>query len=249
MFTILIVEDNDLLREVLHDTLHSHFLFPAMATAASVAQARATIDAVHPDVIFLDIGLPDGNGLELTRRLRAEGINARIAVLTSHDLPEYRDEALRSGADHFLVKGSASLNEIFGVVETAIASRFRVLIVTEDASFKDRATSFVSTSWPDTVVALAAVGDEALEAALVLKPNLVMLQSAGGAEQERGFCEQMRSRCAGFQSSVVSVRDADVLASQECPADYCVPIGAEFGDKMATIIISLRDSRSVATTY
>ena len=249
MFTILIVEDNDLLREVLHDTLRSHFQFPVLAEASSVAKALATIDSVRPDVIFLDIGLPDGNGLELTRRLRAEGIDTSIAVLTSHDLPEYRDEAIRSGADHFLVKGSASLSDIFGVVESAIASRFRVLIVAEDASFKDRAGAFVSTTWPDTIVALAAAGDEALETAFALKPHLVMLQSAAGAEQERGFCAEMRTRCAGFESSVVSVRDADTLGAQECPADYCVPTGAECSHEMATIIISLRDARNTAAAH
>ena len=49
--------------------------------------------------------LADGNGLELARRLRASGRDSVVIVLTTHDIPEYRDEALRSGANYFMVKG------------------------------------------------------------------------------------------------------------------------------------------------
>ena len=133
MFTILIVEDNKYWREMLHEILDERFRFPVLAEAKDVEEALAAIDSAHPDLIFLDINLPDGNGLELTRRLRAAGNDAAIAIYTLNDTPEYRDAARRSGANHFLVKGSASLGEIFGVVESAIESRFKDLIVAEDA--------------------------------------------------------------------------------------------------------------------
>jgi DNA-binding NarL/FixJ family response regulator len=122
---ILIVEDNLQFRDDLHDFLKGRFPFAQVAKAASVREALDTIECLHPDVIFLDVRLPDGNGLELTRRLRAARLDASIAVFTSHDLPEYREEALRSGADAFLVKGSASVADILGVVESALASRRR----------------------------------------------------------------------------------------------------------------------------
>lgn len=90
MFTILVVQGNFLFREAVHDALRSHFLFPVVAKAKGVEETLLTIDTMRPDPIFLDIGLPDGNGFERTRRLRTEGIRASIAEFTSHDVPDHR---------------------------------------------------------------------------------------------------------------------------------------------------------------
>ena len=243
MFTILIVEDNQVFRAALHDSLRAHFPFPLLAKANGVQEALATVDSKRPDVIFLDISLPDGNGLELTRRLRAAGNDALIAVFTSHDLPEYRDEALRSGADQLLVKGSANLSEIFSVVESALVSRFRALVVAEDQTFSDRMSLFISRTWPGTVLVCATDWEEALETALTLKPHLVMLRSEASLERERDFCEAMHARCAGVAMSIISVRSVAGGATQECPVDYCLAEGAEFGHEMARIVKSLREAR------
>ena len=58
MFTILIVEDNFLFLEAVHDALRSHFLFPVVAKAKGVEETLAAVDTMRPDMIFLDIGLP-----------------------------------------------------------------------------------------------------------------------------------------------------------------------------------------------
>jgi DNA-binding NarL/FixJ family response regulator len=59
-----------------------------------------------PDLIFIDIQLPDQNSLELTRLIKGlkPKVDAKVVVLTSDDQPEYRDAALRSEADHFISK-------------------------------------------------------------------------------------------------------------------------------------------------
>jgi len=77
--------------------------------------------------------LPDGNGLALTRSIRAAGNESVIVVLTSHDLPEYRDAAFSSGADHFMTKGSVSITDIFGVIGSIVASRFNLRLCSESA--------------------------------------------------------------------------------------------------------------------
>lgn len=243
MFTILIVEDNLVFREALHDSLRAHFPFLLLAKADGVREALATVDSTRPQVIFLDLRLPDGNGMEFTRRLRAAGNDALIAVFTSHDLPEYREESLRSGADQFLVKGSASLSDIFGVVESALDSRFRALVVAEDATFRDRMCRFISRTWPDTLLDCAMDRDQALETALTLKPHLVVLRSGTSAEIERGFCEAVRAHCTGVGMSVVSIRGGAGGGAQESPADHCLAEGAESGQEMVRIVNSLRDAR------
>ena len=80
-------------------------------------EALNALSAFEPDVIFMDIKLPGENGLELTRKIRASNSEAKIIVLTSHDLPEYREAARAGGADHFLTKASSKANEIFALID------------------------------------------------------------------------------------------------------------------------------------
>jgi DNA-binding NarL/FixJ family response regulator len=133
MFKALIVEDHRSFSEALRAALQTHCPFLKLEQAAGVEEALGKIDSMQPDLIFTDMRLPDGNGLGLTRSIRAAGIESIIIVLTSHDLPEYRDAALSSGADHFLTKGSASISDIFGIVGSMLASRFNVRPCTESA--------------------------------------------------------------------------------------------------------------------
>ncbi|MBI2318868.1 MAG: response regulator, partial [Betaproteobacteria bacterium] len=132
----------------------------------------------RPGVIFMDVTLPDGDGLALTRRLREGGITAVIVVTTSHDPSDYRDLAMRSGADHFIGKGSMDLiSRIFDLVESLVASRFKALIVTDDAVFNDQMNAFLSQIRPGSVVVDTTDWNVALEIGDRLKPNLLVLDS------------------------------------------------------------------------
>lgn len=124
VFKILIVEDNRSFRETLSTSLQAHFPNLTLMKAARVQDARAMVQSMQPDLIFVDMRLPDGNGLDFTRSIRAAGNKSAIIILTSHDLPEYRDASFSSGADHFMVKGLDDINDIFAVVESIMASRF-----------------------------------------------------------------------------------------------------------------------------
>ncbi len=64
------------------------------------------VDTVHPDLIFMDIRLSGESGLNLTKKIKAVFPDIMIFVLTSYDIPEYREAAFRCGADKFIVKGS-----------------------------------------------------------------------------------------------------------------------------------------------
>ena len=72
--------------------------------AASIAEARAQLASGHPDVMVLDVALPDGTGIDLCRALRSEGARFPILLLTAHgDVPR-RVAGLDAGADDFLAK-------------------------------------------------------------------------------------------------------------------------------------------------
>jgi DNA-binding NarL/FixJ family response regulator len=234
MFKVLIVEDNRLFSEALRAALQTHFPFLELMKAAGVEEAIAKVDSTQPDLIITDIRLPDGNGLDFTRSIRAAGIESVIIVLSSHDLPEYREKALNSGADHFMSKGSIDISDIFGVVESILASRFRVLIVAEDATFREQMEVFLSRGWPRTVGACAGDWEQALETVDTLKPDLVVVRSEANTEWDRRFREAFVGLRAGGNTAVVRVGDADF--ADACPVDHRIESGAEFSQAMVMII-------------
>jgi DNA-binding response OmpR family regulator len=115
---ILVVEDADELRVDLVDYLA---LTGFRATGVgSVAAARACLDQSAPEIIVLDIGLPDGDGLELAREIRARrGLACGIIMLTGRASIDHRVAGLESGADIYLVK-HASMREIDATIRTLL---------------------------------------------------------------------------------------------------------------------------------
>lgn len=98
---VLVVDDHvevlDLLRRALSAEGHQ------VETAASVAEARAQL-VTPPDVIVLDVALPDGSGVDLCRELRHEGMRLPILLLTAQSDVPRRVAGLEAGADDFLAK-------------------------------------------------------------------------------------------------------------------------------------------------
>jgi len=99
--TILIVEDERLVRESMAAFLGMHYRILAVGTAAEALEAASSR---RPDLVILDIGLPDGDGLEVCRTLRSRGFEAPILFLTSRD--QEVDELLgfSVGGDDYMVK-------------------------------------------------------------------------------------------------------------------------------------------------
>jgi DNA-binding NarL/FixJ family response regulator len=68
------------------------------------ASALQRLNAQRPDLAFVDIGLPGRTGILLTRDIKAIDAKVYVVMLTSHDLPEYREAAFREGADWYICK-------------------------------------------------------------------------------------------------------------------------------------------------
>jgi DNA-binding NarL/FixJ family response regulator len=71
----------------------------------------------------MDVTLPGENGLELTKKIKADYPGVIIIILTSHDSPEYRQAAIRYKANYFLSKGSIATDEIFKLVKSIILEK------------------------------------------------------------------------------------------------------------------------------
>ena len=105
-FRIFIADDKGSYRKLLKRTLQSSFSDIALDEAKDGRKALQNVDAFLPDLIFMDIQLPDENGLELTKKIKATHPNTIIFVITAHDTPEYQESAFQHGADCFLPKPS-----------------------------------------------------------------------------------------------------------------------------------------------
>jgi DNA-binding NarL/FixJ family response regulator len=123
MLRTLIVEDNAAFRESIKDILTAHVPTILLCEAGSCREARERMDEFLPMVVFMDIRLPDGSGLELTREFKRRNPETVVIVLTNYDLPEYRKAAFNSGASYFLVKDAVSPEEISALVQSVASQK------------------------------------------------------------------------------------------------------------------------------
>lgn len=110
---IVVADDHAVVREGIRQVLERAERLEVVAEAADGAEALAAVAEHAPDILVLDISMPELTGLEVTQRLRAEGREVGIVILSMFDDPEYVLQAVRSGADGYLLKdaGPAELRE------------------------------------------------------------------------------------------------------------------------------------------
>lgn len=99
---VLLVEDNELIAHGIKAGLRAHQF--TVDSVASAAMAEAALATLNCDVLILDLGLPDEDGMKLLPRLRAKGIVLPILVLTARDSVKDKVMALQRGADDYLLK-------------------------------------------------------------------------------------------------------------------------------------------------
>jgi DNA-binding NarL/FixJ family response regulator len=116
----MLVEDSFSFRQVVKDNLQDQFPSMDIIEAADGVEALQKIDGRPPNLIFMDINLPGENGLELTRKIKADYPNVIIIILTSNDSPEYREAATRYKADYFFSKGALLNDGIFTLVKSIL---------------------------------------------------------------------------------------------------------------------------------
>ncbi len=118
MVRLLIVEDIKIQRDIIKAELSGRFPFLEIEEASTGEEAQKRINVFPPQIIFMDIGLPDANGLQLTQKIKVDFPDIKIAILTVYDLPEYREAAKQYGADQFFVKDSLKWDEIAEFIQS-----------------------------------------------------------------------------------------------------------------------------------
>jgi DNA-binding NarL/FixJ family response regulator len=113
---ILLADDHAMLRDGVRMVLEAHPGFEVVGTADNGREAVALAHTLHPDIAVLDVAMPELNGLDATREIRACCPDTEIVILSMHEGEDYLREALRAGAAGYVLKRAAA-KELVGAIQ------------------------------------------------------------------------------------------------------------------------------------
>ena len=112
---ILIADDHPIVRDGLRAVLSTQADFTVVGEAGSGTETIDQVRRLQPDVLLLDLEMPDGDGVETLQRLAERNTNVRAIVFTAFDTDDRIVEAVRAGAKGYLLKG-APRDELFNAI-------------------------------------------------------------------------------------------------------------------------------------
>lgn len=121
---ILLVEDHTLVRSGIRSLLEGADNFAIVGEAADGREALKLAKRLKPDVIVMDVAMPNLNGIEATRQICAMLPSTRVVVLSMHSSREYIFESLRAGASGYLLKDAAFTELVQAIGEVRAGRTF-----------------------------------------------------------------------------------------------------------------------------
>ncbi|MFG2330072.1 response regulator [Streptomyces sp. NPDC048604] len=154
MIRVLIVDDQVMVREGFSVLLGAMPDIEVVGEAVDGREAVTQAAALRPDVVLMDIRMPELNGIDATREIVAADPEAKVLVLTTFDLDEYVYQALRAGASGFLLKDASARQLAEGVRVVAAGEALLAPTVT-----KRLITEFARAAETPRPPALAQIGE------------------------------------------------------------------------------------------
>jgi len=124
MITVLVVDDHTIFRQGIVSLLNATEGVEAVAEAGSGSAAVGLAKDLKPHVILMDVSMPDMDGIEAARRIRAAGVDARVILLTMHGGSELLELASDSGIRGFLLKNDAFSDLLYAIKAVVRGERF-----------------------------------------------------------------------------------------------------------------------------
>jgi len=185
---VLLIEDDALVASGIQAGLGVYDF--VVDTVGSMAEARSVMETVSSDVVILDRGLPDGDGMTLLEEWRAAGIDVPVLMLTARDAVSDRIEGLHVGADDYLVK-PFDLDELVARLQALLrraAGRSRALVEHGALCLDPVSREVTVAGWP---VALS-------------RRELVLLEAFLQAPRSVLSAEQLKDSLYGMNEEVES---------------------------------------------
>ena len=120
--SVLIVEDHPVVRSGIRMLLTEEGDIDVLAEASNGREALQCLETIKPDLLLLDISMPEVNGLEVTQHVREKYPTMPILILTMHEDERYFFQLLRAGATGYIVKGAAP-NDLVSAVRAVAAGQ------------------------------------------------------------------------------------------------------------------------------
>jgi DNA-binding response OmpR family regulator len=176
---VLIIDDSLTVRMDLADAFEDGGFAPLLC--ATTADARETISRSHVDVIVLDVVLPDGDGVDLLREIRASTVGAEAVILMLSSEAEVRDRvrAMQTGADEYVGKPYdrgyvvAKARELLRRRSGNTHTTATVLIIDDSLTFREQLKAAVEKAGYHTLQAVS--GEEGLRIAAAQRPNVIVV--------------------------------------------------------------------------
>ncbi|HEX6795025.1 MAG TPA: response regulator transcription factor [Casimicrobiaceae bacterium] len=181
MIRVILADDHAVVRDGLRVLLEAQADLGVVGSAANGRQAVRLVHELHPDVVVMDIAMPELNGIEATRQIHDAAPSTQVLVLSMHSTTEHIFRALQAGARGYLLKDSAGA-EVVDAVRVVHAGRrylsqkIASAVVDDYISERHRASPLDSLSPRERqILQLVAEGKSSAEAAamLFLSPKTV----------------------------------------------------------------------------
>jgi DNA-binding NarL/FixJ family response regulator len=105
---VLIIDDHPLIRQGLCRLISSGHRFVVCGEAGNATDGLKLIRELQPELVIVDIGLPDQDGIDLTRQIVSAFPQSHVLILSMHDDNDYAARALKAGATGYMVKSDAA---------------------------------------------------------------------------------------------------------------------------------------------
>jgi DNA-binding NarL/FixJ family response regulator len=105
--TLLIVDDHPLVREGLKSVINTHPNYEVIGEAENGSKALRMVTNMKPDVVLMDVSLPDQSGIEITRQIQGIRRKTRVIIVSMHSKTDFIVKAFQAGARGYIVKESA----------------------------------------------------------------------------------------------------------------------------------------------
>ena len=145
---VVLAEDHTIVREGLRALLDVR---DDIVVIAEVSDGRAAVDAVaehKPDVVVMDLGMPELNGVDATRQIRKEHPQTQVLILSMHAGEEYVRPAIRAGASGYLLKGSGLSDLVAAIQAVANGDAFFSPAIAKIVLFESRRTDRTGSKEP-----------------------------------------------------------------------------------------------------
>ncbi len=187
---LIIVDDHDLLREGISARLSDVAYIEIIAEGSNGFEAIDLCKRMQPDVLLLDISMPEMNGLEAAKQIMGLGLKTRILFLSIYDDNEYIQEALRIGANGFVLKDVSKpemLNAIKSVAEgaTYLGPRLAANLQNASGAHDNTEDAYGLTKREKQVLALIAEGQLNKEIAYGLDISIRTVESHRSAIRDK----------------------------------------------------------------